>query len=156
MKFLILTVGKGKFPFFQQAVEHYQKNISHSAEIEILELKDMDSLIEKEADAMMAALEKRKILGDGKNRLLVLDERGKKYTSEKFSKEIEKWGDEGVNRIVFVIGGAFGVHQKLKEKAHAMLSLSDFTFPHDLARVLLLEQVYRALQIQAGSKYHHA
>ncbi len=156
MKFLVLTVGKGKFPFFQKAVEHYQKNISHSAEIEILELKDMDSLLEKEADAMIAALEKRKIWGDGKNRILVLDEKGKQFTSEKFASTLEKWGDEGVNRVVFIVGGAFGIHKKLKEKAYAQLSLSDFTFPHDLARVLLLEQVYRALQIQAGSKYHHA
>jgi len=155
MRFLVLTVGKGKFPFFAEAVAHYEKNISYSTEIEILELKDMESHMEKEADVMITALEKRKILDNGKNRILVLDEKGKTFTSVKFAKQISQWELEGISRLVLVIGGAFGVHKKLKEKAHSLFSLSDFTFPHDLARVILLEQLYRATQIQAGSKYHH-
>lgn len=156
MRFLVITVGKGKYPFFVDAAAHYEKNISHSSDIEILELKDVNSDREKEADSMIAALEKRKILGDGKNRILVLDEKGKTFTSSAFAKQLEKWEVEGVSRLVLIIGGAFGVHKKLQEKAQGLLSLSDFTFPHDLARVVLLEQIYRALQIRAGSKYHHA
>jgi len=57
--------------------------------------------------------------------------------------------------LVFAVGGAYGLPESLKKKAHFTLSLSDFTFPHDLARVLILEQIYRALQIRSGSRYHH-
>ena len=126
------------------------------AEIEVLELKDQQSRLEKEAESFLESLEKRKILGDGKNRILLLDEKGKTFSSVALSQWVEKLENEGVQRLVFIVGGAYGFHESVRAVAHASISLSDFTFPHDLAKVLVLEQIYRALQIQAGTKYHHA
>lgn len=154
MKFLVVVIGKAKFPYVEQALEHYAKNIRHMAEFELLELKDVGSDRDKEEEAFLSALKKRKLLDEGKARITLLDERGKNPGSRAFAEQIGALRDQGVQQFVFLIGGAFGFTDAFRER-FPLLSLSKLTFPHDLARVILAEQIYRALHILAGGKYHH-
>ncbi len=155
MRFQLVSFGKSKFPFVDEAVEHYAENIRHMAELEIEFLRDQKSDREVEAEVLLAWLERKKFLKDGRIRIILLDEGGKEHDSVSFSKWISKLENEGVSRLVFVIGGAFGYGKKIQDHNFGKLSLSAMTFPHDIARIVLLEQVYRALHIQAGTKYHH-
>ncbi|RYD52590.1 MAG: 23S rRNA (pseudouridine(1915)-N(3))-methyltransferase RlmH [Sphingobacteriales bacterium] len=88
--------------------------------------------------------------------LVVLDERGKLLTSEAWAKNLETWRDTGVQTLVILIGGAFGVTEALRREARAVWSLSTLVFPHQLVRLLVAEQLYRAFSILHGSGYHHA
>lgn len=88
-------------------------------------------------------------------RLVLLDERGKSFTSEAFALKLGTWRDQGVRDVAFVIGGAFGVTDIVRQRADLILSLSEMTFPHQLVRVLFAEQLYRAFSILKGSPYHH-
>lgn len=86
--------------------------------------------------------------------LVVLDEKGKAFTSEEFAKQLQEWGNRGVRTIVFLIGGANGVPERTKKEATLTLSLSPMTLPHQLVRVFLAEQLYRAGTIMSGHPYH--
>lgn len=153
MRFSVLSVGKPKHGFIKEATEHYSHRISVQAELNLEEVKEADSDPAREGEALERAWER---LSSGEHtRLVIMDERGKKMASRQFSEWIATQETMGVSRLVFVVGGAFGIAENLKQKAHLTLSLSEFTFPHDLARVLVLEQIYRALQIRSGSRYHH-
>ncbi|MGZ3711258.1 MAG: 23S rRNA (pseudouridine(1915)-N(3))-methyltransferase RlmH [Bdellovibrionota bacterium] len=154
MKFVIFAVGKGKFPFVEQGLAHYFKNIGHMAEIELVELKDAASDKEKEAELFLAALKKRKLLEEGKARIFLLDERGKQYSSRAWAEQFGALRDQGVQQIVLLIGGAYGFTDAFRER-FPQFSLSKMTFPHDLVRLILAEQIYRALHILSGGKYHH-
>lgn len=154
MKFLVVVLGKGKFPFVQAGVDHYIKAIGHMAEIDWLELRDHSSDKAQEAEAIREALKKRKILGDGKNRVILLDERGKHFSSPELAEELRARADSGTQRFVFVIGGAYGFPDAMRGE-FPLLSLSKMTLPHDLVRLFLLEQIYRGLHILGGGKYHH-
>jgi 23S rRNA (pseudouridine1915-N3)-methyltransferase len=154
LKFTFVYIGRSKFAFAESGLQHYLENIRHLADsAEVVELRDQGSLKEKEADAFLEALAKRKLL-DGKSRVFLLDERGKTPSSEEFANQLGTLRDQGVQRFAFVIGGAFGFTDEMRAK-FPLLSLSKMTFPHDVARLLIAEQVYRALHILAGGKYHH-
>ncbi|MGZ3653493.1 MAG: 23S rRNA (pseudouridine(1915)-N(3))-methyltransferase RlmH [Bdellovibrionota bacterium] len=155
MKFSFVVFGRSKFPFVDQGIAHYLEQIDHLADaVEVIELKDQGSDQKKEAEHLLASLAKKKFLDDGKVRIFLLDERGKESSSRAFAESLSRLTDQGVGRFVFVIGGAYGFPDELRAR-FPLLSLSKMTFPHDLARVVLAEQVYRALQIMAGGKYHH-
>jgi 23S rRNA (pseudouridine1915-N3)-methyltransferase len=154
VKFLVVVIGRAKFPFVEQALDHYSKNIRHFAEFELLELKDAGSAKEKEEEAFLAALKKRKLLEEGKARIFLLDERGKSPTSKALAQQFGSLRDQGVQHFVFLIGGAFGFTDEMRQR-FPLISLSKLTFPHDLVRMILAEQIYRALHILSGGKYHH-
>jgi 23S rRNA (pseudouridine1915-N3)-methyltransferase len=153
LKFTFLYIGRSKFAFAESGLQHYLENIRHMAEAEAVELRDQGSLKEKEGEAFLEALGKRKLL-DGKSRVFLLDERGKHYSSEELARQVEILRDQGVQRFAFVVGGAYGFTDEMRTK-FPLLSLSKMTFPHDVARLLVAEQVYRVLHILAGGKYHH-
>lgn len=153
MRFSLLTVGKLKYPFWQGAQDHYQKNIAHFEPLNLIELKDQAGDMAKEGELLLKAWTKLKSAGAA--RLVIMDERGKSLSSEALAKEMGQWRDQGVREAVFLIGGPYGIAPEVKAEADLTLSLSAMTLPHDLARVVLLEQLYRALHIQSGSKYHH-
>ncbi len=155
MRFTLLVIGRSKFPFVQAGLEHYKKNIGHMAEFDYIELKDAGSDAAKEAEAFLAALKKRKLLGDGKARIFLLDEKGSQFSSVAFAAKLGALRDQGVQQMIFLIGGAYGFSSELRHEFE-LLSLSSLTFPHDLARLILAEQLYRTLHIWAGGKYHHA
>ena len=88
-------------------------------------------------------------------RVVVLDERGASMTSPEFAGRLGKWRDQGVRQVAFVIGGAYGMPEELRQRADLVLALSPMTFPHQLVRVLFAEQLYRAFSILQGTGYHH-
>ena len=137
----ILAVGKVRKGWVQEGIALYRRRLPG---LEIAELKD--STMVKEAEAISAALRPEE-------RLVVLTEEGRTLDSLAFAEQLRGSGSE---RITFVIGGADGLEPALKAQAHWRLSLSPMTFPHELARLLLLEQLYRASSIQQGGPYHRA
>jgi 23S rRNA (pseudouridine1915-N3)-methyltransferase len=154
VKFSIVCVGKSKFPFVEQGLNHYLEQIGHLGEAEILVLKDQASDQKREQEQLLECLTRRKFLDDGKVRVFLLDERGKPQSSRDFASNLGALRDQGVQRFVYVVGGAYGFSDELRTR-FPLISLSKMTFPHDLARLLLAEQLYRALQILPGGKYHH-
>jgi len=135
----ILAVGKVRKGWVLEGVALYRKRLPG---LELVELRDAGKA--KEADAVLAALQPGE-------QLVVMAEEGHTFTSPAFAERLEGSGSE---RLVFVIGGAEGIDPALKARASWKLSLSQMTFPHELARLLLLEQLYRALTIQQGGPYH--
>ncbi len=153
MKFLFLAVGKPKHRFYQEGFQHYLTQISHFTEVECLEVKDHSTQPEKEVELLQDVLTRKKLL-EGLNRIYLLDDAGKAHTSEAFAQLVGSLKDQGIQRLVFVVGGAYGFPETWK-KQYPRISLSNLLFPHDLARLVLAEQVYRALHILRGGKYHH-
>lgn len=152
MKFTFLVVGKSKFSFAEDGLQHYLKNIRHFGEAEILELKDQSSDREKEAETIRQAIKKR---SEGRTQVILLDERGKNFSSVDLAARIGQWRDQGVHKFIFVVGGAYGFTDAMRTEFPEWLALSKLTFPHDLVRVFLAEQIYRSLHILSGGKYHH-
>lgn len=158
MKITILCVGKLKEKFYREAVEEYAKRLGRYCRLEILEVAD-----EKTPDKASAALEEQIREREGDRLLSRLEEgawvctleiQGKRYTSEEFAQVIERTGLGGQSHIAFVIGGSLGLHEKVRRRADQAISFSDMTFPHQLMRVILCEQIYRAYRIINGEPYH--
>ena len=158
MKVSIICVGKIKEEFYRKAVTEYEKRLSRYCKLEIIEVPD-----EKTPDGASALLEEQIKEKEGAKILRHLREdayiytleiRGKELDSEKFAHQIEKQAVGGVSHIQFVIGGSLGLAPSVSRAADEAISFSKMTFPHQLARIMLLEQLYRAFQINAGGKYH--
>ena len=142
-KIYFVVVGKIKEAFYREAVAEYVKRLSRFAKVEIKELPE-GANPEAEADEILRAL---------KGYVVALAVEGEKLSSEKLAQKIQKLSDGG-KEISFVIGSSCGLSDKVKNAADFKLSFSDMTFPHQLMRVILAEQVYRAFMINAGSTYH--
>ena len=147
----IITVGSIKEKYLKDAIDEYLKRIKKYTNIEILELKD-EGLVEA---PKAIQLEGEKILKNisPKDYLITLEIEGKEYSSEEFAEKINQIQIENSN-IVFVIGGSYGLSKEIKEKSKMHLSFSKMTFPHQLFRVFLLEQIYRAYKILNHESYH--
>ena len=157
-KITLICVGKLKERFFTDACNEYLKRLGRfcSAEVkEISESRVSDNANESEISAAMAQ-EADKILSllPEKAYVVAMCVEGEKISSEKFAKGIAKTALSGYNHTAFIIGGSNGLDEGLKKRADLRLSMSDMTFPHHLARVMLLEQIYRAFQINNNGKYH--
>lgn len=147
----IITVGALKEKYLKEAIEEYQKRIKKYTDIEIIEVKDEGLL--PPIQAMEKESEKIKKHISEKEYIITLEIEGKQFTSEEFSKKIEDIQMINSN-ITFIIGGSYGIDQNIKEKANYHLSFSKMTFPHQLFRVLLLEQIYRTFKIINNESYH--
>ena len=147
----IITVGSIKEKYLKDAIEEYTKRISKYTNIKIIEVKD-EGLVEPNKAIL---LEEEKILKKINDRdyLITLEIEGKEYNSEEFADKFEKIQLESSN-ITFIIGGSYGLSQNIKSKSRLHLSFSKMTFPHQLFRVLLLEQIYRAFKINNNESYH--
>ena len=137
----VLAVGKVRRGWIQEGIDLYRKRLPG---LEIVELRD--STPQKEADDIQSALRPGE-------RLIALMEEGDTLASVPFARRLERYGSD---RLAFVIGGADGLTDELKAKAAWKLSLSPMTFPHELARLMLIEQLFRAQAILQGSPYHRA
>ena len=158
MKIKIICVGKIKEKYLVEGIKEYSKRISGYTDIEIIEvaderIPDKASLAE---EVMIKAKEGRKILDKVKqdDYVILLDVASKELDSVAFSKHIEKCMIDGKSTIDFIIGGSLGHGQEVLERANFKLSFSPMTFPHQLMRLILLEQVYRAFKIMKGEIYH--
>ncbi len=157
-KITVLCVGKLKESFYEQAVKEYEKRLSRCCKLEIIELPeqrlpDAPSPAEiSQALQREAALIGQKLPKSGA--LIALCIEGQEMSSEALSRRIQQFAARGAAQLTFLIGSSFGLDEDLKRKADLRLSMSPMTFPHHLARVMLLEQLYRAYQIETGTKYH--
>ena len=158
MKISIVCGGKIKEKFFVDAIREYEKRLSRYCKLEICEVAD-----EKTPDKASEALEEQikekeacrmeKYLADDAY-VIALAIDGKMLDSVELSEKIEKAGIQGISHIQFVIGGSLGLHKRILARADYKLSFSKMTFPHQLMRVILLEQVYRGYRIMNGEPYH--
>lgn len=158
MNIAILAVGKIKESFYREALAEYQKRLSRYCRLEIIEVADEptpekaspvqeDAIREKEAQRILKKLRDNSFV-------ITLEITGKKYNSEKFATKLEDLALAGKSQLVFIIGGSLGLHASVSERADLKLSFSDMTFPHQLMRVILAEQIYRAFRIISGAPYH--
>lgn len=156
----IIVLGKLKETYWNEAESEYKKRLGPYAKISITELpeepfretSDRENIKEKEAKKVLEFLEKNN--NNHTRTVFVLDEHAKQYTSPEFAKLLDENSSRG-EEIVFIIGGPLGLHSSLREKAHKALSLSLLTFPHQMVRTILLEQIYRAMTILHKKTYHY-
>ncbi len=158
MTIRVICVGKVKESFFVNAIKEYSKRLSRYTKLEIVEVPDEktpDSASEKEEEQIKNR-EGERILSKIRDTdyVITLAIRGKTYTSEAFSKELERLMNTGSSTIDFVIGGSLGTSDAVMKRSDAAVSFSEMTFPHQLMRVILLEQVYRAFRIMKHEPYH--
>lgn len=158
MKITILTVGKIKEKYLRDAIAEYSKRLSRYAKLEIIEVADKKTpdnasetvetnIKNKEAERLL------KYIRDDAY-LITLEIKGKQLTSEELAQKIDTLGVQGTSHIIFVIGGSLGLGEEVLKRSNYALSFSKMTFPHQLMRVILLEQVYRSYRIMNGEPYH--
>lgn len=148
MKITIVAVGKLKEKFLSDGVSEYLKRLKNFAKIEIREVSECRTL-EDEGKKLLAQVDKN-------SWVCVLDVGGKFMTSESFAKKISDLNLHGVSNITFIIGGAYGLSNEVRQAADFLLSLSEMTFTHQMTRLILVEQIYRAFKINRGEPYHNA
>ena len=153
-KINIITVGKIKEDYFRKAVDEYLKRLTRFCEVKIIELDEVTFSKEEGLSKTILKKEEEKILPLLKGQVVCLAIEGKQLSSEEFSAYFSKAKTEGVSEMTFVIGSSYGLSKEIKKRAKLLLSFSKMTFPHQLFRVVLLEQIYRAFMIDSGSSYH--
>ena len=146
MKISFITVGRKNDPGLDEAISDFTSRIGHYAPVAWRILPPSD--IEKESSSILKALDKR-------DYAVLLDERGKEVDSLGLASFLEKRLNDSTHQLVFIIGGAYGVNEEVRTAVRDTLSFSKLTFPHQLMRLILAEQVYRAFTILHGEKYHH-
>ena len=158
MKISIICVGKIKESFYRQAIDEYAKRLSKYCKFEVIEVADEktpdkaseiqeNQIKEKEADRILDKIKEDAYV-------FTLEIKGKRFTSEGFADCIQNVTLRGKSHLAFVIGGSLGLHDKVLKRSDQAISFSDMTFPHQLMRVILLEQIYRGFRIVAGEPYH--
>ena len=154
----IVCVGKLREQFYIDAFNEYSKRLSAYCKFECVELNETKLGSSPSDKEIAAALDKEAVDIEralGKDAYVIaMCVEGKQLKSEDFAQKINSLAVSGRGRICFVIGGSFGISQRIKQRAYMRLSMSEMTFPHHLARVMLAEQIYRAFKIIKGSKYH--
>ncbi|MDK6972830.1 23S rRNA (pseudouridine(1915)-N(3))-methyltransferase RlmH [Streptococcus constellatus] len=158
MKIKLVTVGKLKEKYLKDGIAEYAKRLKHFTKFELIELLD-----EKTPDKA-SHLENQQILEKEGNRILskitdkefviALAIEGQQFPSEEFSKILSDITIRGISNITFVIGGSLGLANTVKKRANLLMSFGKLTLPHQLMRLVLVEQIYRAFMIQQGSPYH--
>ena len=158
MKITVLTVGKIKEKYLRDAIAEYTKRLSRYCKLETIEVADEKTpdTASENAEEMIRQKEAERLLKYIREDayLITLEIGGKQLTSEEFSEKIEKLGIQGTSHIIFVIGGSIGIGKAVLKKSDYALSFSKMTFPHQLMRVILLEQIYRGYRIMSGEPYH--
>ena len=158
MKITVITVGKIKEKYLKDAIEEYSKRLSKYCKLEIIEVTDEktpdnasevveDNIRSKEAERIL------KYVKDDAY-IITLEINGKQVSSEELADKIDKLGVQGTSHIIFIIGGSIGLGKEVLNKSNYALSFSKMTFPHQLMRVILLEQVYRSYRIISNEPYH--
>lgn len=154
----IICLGKLKEKYWHSAEAEYLKRLTPFAKIEIKELKE-ESFGEKDDPAEVKKREAEKIkkalVGKAECHIIVLDEHGDSLSSKQLADKFSDFSNRQVNNFIFILGGPLGIDEYIKKIADTTLSLSAMTFTHQMARVILLEQIYRAMMINAGKKYHY-
>lgn len=158
MNITLITVGKVKEKYLRDAIDEYAKRLQRYCKLDIIELQDEktpDNASEKE-ELQIKQKEGEAILKHIKDNTFViaLDLKGKLLSSEEFAEHIKDLGVSGNSNIAFIIGGSLGISEEVLKRADYKLCFSKMTFPHQLFRVMLLEQIYRGFRIIRGEPYH--
>lgn len=158
MKITIIAVGKLKEKYWKQAIAEYEKRLSAYTKIDIIEVPDekaSETMSDKEIEQVKEK-EGQRILAKVKpqSTVITLEIQGKMLSSEGLAKELDQRMTQGASDFTFIIGGSNGLHQDVMKRSNFALSFSKMTFPHQMMRVVLLEQVYRAFKINRGEAYH--
>ncbi len=158
MKITLLTVGKVKEKFYVQAIDEFSKRLSRYCRLEIVEVAD-EKTPDGASDTMTAQILKKEGERLMKNirddaYVIALAINGQMLSSEQFAQKIDQLGIGGTSHIQFIIGGSLGLSPQVLSRADAQISFSKMTFPHQLMRVILLEQIYRGYRIICGEPYH--
>lgn len=156
MNIKLIVVGKSESEHLRSWVEVYVKRLSHYTGFEIVTLPDVKNaknlsvceLKEREGEMILRQIEKA-------DKVVLLDEKGKEFSSMEFSKHLEKQMNASVRTLAFVVGGAFGFSPKVYEKIGERIAISRMTFSHQMIRLLVVEQIYRAFTILKGEPYHN-
>ena len=154
----VICVGKLKEKFYIAAVDEYLKRLKSYCKLDLIELTEarlpstpsqaqIDTALEKEAQVIQGKLPK-------KARIIAMCIEGTSLSSEELASQFQRWTISGVSHLAILIGSSYGLHPSIKKLAALQLSMSPMTFPHHLARVMVLEQIYRAFKINEGSLYH--
>ena len=158
MKITLITVGKIKEKYLKDAISEYSKRLSRYCKLEIIEVADEktpdsasqiveDGIRDKEGERILKYLKEDAFV-------VTLEIKGKLLTSEELADKIETLGIQGTSHIIFIIGGSIGLGNEVLKRSNYALSFSKMTFPHQLMRVILLEQIYRAYRIMKNEPYH--
>ena len=158
MKITLITVGKIKEKYLKDAIAEYSKRLSRYCKLEIVEVADEktpdnasdtveDAIRDKEGERILKYIKEDAYV-------ITLEIAGKMLTSEEMAEKIEKLGVQGTSHIIFIIGGSIGLGREILKRSDYALSFSKMTFPHQLMRVILLEQIYRSYRIINGEPYH--
>lgn len=158
MKYRIISVGKIREPFYLEGINEYLKRLGPYTNIELLDgleekinpragEREIKRILQKEGDKILNLLGKDEIV-------VVLDIEGKQLSSESFARQLSDWNILGRSRVSLVIGGSHGICDEIKKRADYIFSFSRMTFPHQMAVLILSEQIYRAFKILKGEPYH--
>ena len=158
MNITILSVGKIKEKYLKDAIKEYDKRLSAYCKVKMIEVadekapenlseKDQIQVINKEGDRLLQKIKDSQYV-------VALDLKGRQRTSEEFSKEVENLQIHGKSDVVFIIGGSMGLSTDVMKRANETISFSKMTFPHQLMKVILMEQIYRAYRIMKNEPYH--
>lgn len=158
MKITLITVGKLKEKYWVQAVDEYKKRISKYAKIELIEVadekepnnaggKDIEQIKDKEADRILSKIKDNQ-------HVVTLEIHGKTYTSEKLASEYQRWMNTGRSDVVFVVGGSNGIGGAVKKRSDQEISFGTLTYPHQMMKVMLMEQIFRVNKILRNESYH--
>jgi 23S rRNA (pseudouridine1915-N3)-methyltransferase len=153
MKIEFWVLGKTSFKYLDEGIQDYQKRLKRFTDFQTVIIPDIKAndpktFINKEAKQVLDKL-------NPEDQLILLDDKGKNYTSIQFAEEIEKRQMLHQKKIIFLVGGAYGFDDSIYKRANALLSLSSMTFSHQIIRLVFLEQLYRAFTIIKGLPYHH-
>ena len=159
MQIRIVAVGKVKENYIRQGIEEFTKRLSPYTEVKMIEVKpekagknlssaEIEQVKEKEADKLLSCLQERAYT-------IALDLQGKPMTSEGLAKSIDNLQVQGYSTLEFIVGGSLGLAEKVREQVDYLLTFSHMTFTHQMVRLILLEQLYRAFKIMNNEPYHH-
>ena len=156
MKIVLLTIGKTSEKYLIEGIAQYQKRLKHYTQFEMLEILNIKNaknfsnaeLMKKEGELILKQLK-------NSDHLILLDDKGKDFTSTKFAEKLQSWMLRGKKRLVFVVGGAYGFSDDIYARGNERLSLSKMTFSHQMVRLFFVEQIYRGYSILNNEPYHH-
>ncbi len=156
MKIELLLTGKTDLDYLKKGISLYEERLKHYCTYsrkEIPELKQVSALNENQIKEKEGELILKNIVES--DILILLDQRGDLLSSEEFALRIENWGVRGIKKVIFTVGGAYGFSEKVYNRANGKISLSAMTFSHQMVRLIITEQLYRAFTIIKGEPYHH-
>lgn len=154
MKITVLSVGKPKNKLFRDGTIYYLEQVKRYLNVELIAVADSSQKGNTEKTRNIEGESILRVIRE-RDYVVLLDDKGCNRTSSEFAEWLEERLKEARGRLVFIIGGPFGVSDQVKKRSDSMLSLSSMTFPHELCLVFLSEQIYRACTIKAGTGYHH-